>query len=168
MDPLETDAAIARLTEVVPDPGTGLPENVFHYISRTTPLVNVDLLIKDEKGRTLLSWRNDRHTGTGWHVPGGILRFKETFEERVAKVAETEIGCEVRFQPSPIALHQVILRDRDIRGHFISLLYKCFVPGEFEPPNIGLSPEDPGFLAWHERCPENLLQIQDMYRKFIE
>ena len=37
----------------------GLPEEIFLFVSRTTPLVNVDLLIKDENGRTLLSWRDE-------------------------------------------------------------------------------------------------------------
>ena len=76
----------------------GLPDEVFYYISRTTPLVNVDLLIKDENGRTLLSWRNDRYAGKGWHVPGGIVRFKETLETRVQKVAEIEVGVNISFE----------------------------------------------------------------------
>ncbi|MDR3567534.1 MAG: hypothetical protein P4L43_05860 [Syntrophobacteraceae bacterium] len=126
------------------------------------------MLINDENGPTLLSWRNDPHAGTGWQVPGGIVRFKETFEERIGKVAESEIGREVRFEPAPIALHQVILRDRDLRGHFISLLFQCFVPATFLPANIGLAPEEAGYPMWHERCPANLLQVQDMYRKFID
>ena len=52
-----------------------------------TPLVNVDLLIKDS-GRTLLTWRDDEFYGPGWHIPGGILGFKERALDRLAKVAE--------------------------------------------------------------------------------
>ena len=165
---MNTDAAIAMLMEAAPNPSGGLPDNVFYFISRTTPLVNVDLLIKDENGRTLLAWRNDLYTGKGWHIPGGIVRFKETFEERIGQVAQAEIGTEVRFEPAPIALYQSIHRDRDIRGHFISLLYKCVLPSTFKPLNEGLSPEDAGYLMWHDRCPENLLRVQDMYKKFID
>lgn len=165
---LDTEAAVTALIEAVPDPSRGLPDNVFYYISRTTPLVNVDLLIKDENGRTLLSWRNDLYAGIGWHVPGGIVRFKETLETRIEKVAATEIGTAVRFDPAPIALHQIIMEEREIRGHFISLLYKCFVPGSFEPRNAGLSPKDAGYLMWHDRCPANLLHVQEMYRKYID
>ena len=51
--------AIDVLDRSVTDPGLGLPDEVFYYISRTTPLVNVDLLIKDEIGRVLLAWRDD-------------------------------------------------------------------------------------------------------------
>lgn len=159
--------AIAVLVEQVPNPSVGLPDEVFYYISRTTPLVNVDLLIKDEKERTLLSWRNDQYAGKGWHVLGGIVRFKETLETRVKKVAETEIGVDIDFDIIPIAVNQCIHHDRDIRGHFISILYKCFLPGTFVPENKGLSHEDAGYLMWHDSCPDNLLKFHEMYRKYI-
>jgi colanic acid biosynthesis protein WcaH len=162
------EASIATLIEAVPEPSSGLPESLFYYISRTTPLTNVDLLIKDEKGRTLLSWRNDPYAGIGWHVPGGIVRFKEKLETRVQKVAEVEIGTSLSFDPTPIALHQIIHHERDIRGHFISLLYKCFLSSTFALVNEGLSPEDAGYLAWHDRCPANLIQVHEIYRKFID
>ncbi|MDB4264988.1 hypothetical protein N9893_02880, partial [bacterium] len=84
--------AITSLDRSIQNATEGLPDEVFYFVSRTTPLVNVDLLIKDEDGRTLLAWRDDLYSGTGWHVPGGIVRFKETFESRVLKVAEIEIG----------------------------------------------------------------------------
>jgi len=167
-DHLNIEDSIATLVEAVPQPSLGLPDSVFHYLSRMTPLVNVDLLIKDENGRTLLSWRNDQYAGTGWHVPGGIVRFKERLETRVEKVAEIEIGMAVRFDPTPIALHQVIHEEHEIRGHFISLLYKCFLPGAFKPRNEGLSPQDAGYLMWHDRCPANLLHVQEIYRRYID
>ena len=159
--------AISTLVEAVPYPALGLPDDVFHYISRTTPLVNVDLLIKDEHGRTLLSWRNDCYAGKGWHVPGGIVRFKETLESRIEKVAETEIGAVVRFDPVPIAFHQFIHNERDIRGHFISILYQCYLSSNFKPENEGLSPEDSGYLCWHDSCPFDLLPIHEVYRTYI-
>ena len=114
--------AIAVLDKHVPNPSMGLPDEVFFYISKTTPLVNVDLLIKDENGRTLLSWRSDQYCGKGWHVPGGIIRFKEMLETRIKKVAETEIGTNISFEPIPIAFNQCIQPDLINRGHFITFL----------------------------------------------
>ena len=165
---MNTADAIAALVKKVPNPSKGLPDDVFFYISRTTPLINVDLLIKDEKGRTLLSWRNDQYAGKGWHVPGGIVRFKETLETRVRKAAETEIGTNVSFDPTPMAINQLIHPERSIRSHFISILYKCFLPGTFIPSNKGLSAEDRGFLRWHDHCPRNLIKVQEIYRKYID
>ena len=160
-------AAVQVLDDAVPDPSTGLPDEVFYYISKTTPLINVDLLIKDELGRTLLAWRNDHHAGTGWHIPGGIIRFKETIAERIRQVALAEIGVEVDYDPEVVAINEMIHRDRDLRGHFISLLYNCRLDSSFVPPNRGLTPADAGYLQWHERCPDNMIVYHDVYRRFI-
>ncbi len=159
--------AINFLDKQVPNPSKGLPEEVFFYVSRMTPLVNVDLLIKDEKGRALLAWRDDKYCGKGWHVLGGIVRLKETIETRIKKVAESEIGINVSFDPAPLAVHQFIDPKQDTRSHFVSILYKCFLSSEFIPKNTGLSKKDPGYLMWHESCPQNFLKKQEIYKKYI-
>ena len=159
--------AITALDKQVPNPSAGLPDEVFFYISRTTPLVNVDLLIKDENGRTLLAWRDDQYAGKGWHVPGGIVRFKETLETRVKKVAETEIGADISFNTIPVAFNQLIHPEREIRGHFIAILYTCSLSGTFVPQNKGLSIGDNGYLLWHDICPKNLIKVHEIYRRYI-
>ena len=160
-------AAIATLENNVQNPTLGLPDEIFYYISKTTPLVNVDLLIKDEGGRTLLSWRDDQFAGSGWHLPGGIVRFKETLETRVQKVAETEIGTLVDFDPNPVTINQIIVNDRDIRSHFISILYKCFLSEEKILDNNGLFIDDPGYIMWYNNCPRDLLEYHEIYRNYI-
>ena len=164
---MDTKTAIKFLENQIKNPSIGLPEEIFFFISRITPLVNVDLLIKDEKGRTLLSWRNDKYTGRGWHVPGGIIRFKERFEKRLLKVSKIEIGKLVKFDPIPIAINQVTVK-RNTRGHFVSILYKCFLSGKFIPKNKGLSKKDQGYLMWHDSCPGDLLKCHNIYKKYIE
>jgi ADP-ribose pyrophosphatase YjhB (NUDIX family) len=160
--------AIEILETKVPDPRIGLPDEVFYYISKTTPLVNVDLLIKDENNRTLLSWRDDPYCGKGWHIPGGVVRINETFETRIKKVAETEIGVDVEFDATPIAINELIYPEFRARSHFISFLYKCYLPATFVPPNIGLYHGDVGYLAWHDFCPDNLIACQEKcYKEYI-
>jgi colanic acid biosynthesis protein WcaH len=167
MDFMNIHEAIEFLEKQIPNPTSELPQEVFFFVSRVTPMVNVDLLIKDENGRTLLSWRDDQFAGTGWHLPGGIVRFKEKLEERVHKVAEKEIGEMVKFDPVPIAINQIIC-EHDTRGHFISVLYKCFLSSKYIPENIGLAPKDIGYLMWHDSCPENMVKVHEMYRKYIK
>ncbi len=165
---MKVSAAIETLEQSVRDPSAGLPDEVFYYISKTTPLINVDLLITDGAGRVLLAWRDDEYSGTGWHVPGGIVRFKETLEQRIREVARTEIGAAVEFSRVPVAVTQFIRSDRDVRGHFISLLYVCRLAPDFEPENVPHPEGVPGFLKWHDRCPADLLEVQDPYREYIE
>ena len=158
---------IELLDKQISNPRSGLPEEVFLFISRVTPLVNVDLLIKDKLGRTLLSWRDDKYCGKGWHIPGGIVRFKEKLETRVKKVAQTEIGAPISFDPIPVAVNQIIYPKRDTRSHFVSILYKCFLPGTFKPQNKGLSLDDNGYLKWHYFCPDDLIKPHAIYKKYI-
>ena len=158
--------AIEFLDKKISKPSLGLPEEVFLFISRMTPMVNVDLLIKDENGRTLLSWRDDKFAGRGWHVPGGIIRFKEKIETRLLKIAEKEIGTTVKFNPVPIAVNQILCKNK-VRGHFISILYQCYLSSSFIPENKGLKEADLGYLKWHQSCPDNLIKVHNIYRKHI-
>lgn len=159
--------AIAILDKEIANPQAGLPNEMFRFISRITPLINVDLLIKDENRRTLLSWRDDQYAGKGWHIPGGIIRFKETFETRIKEVAKSEIGAKIKFDSNPMAINQLINKECGIRGHFISILYKCSLPSVFVPENKGLKETDAGYLKWHKTCPENLLKFHEIYRKYL-
>ena len=132
-----------------------------------TPLVCVDLLVKDKKGRVLLSWRDDEYHGRGWHIPGGIVRFKETFEERIQRTAQKEFGVAVQYDPAPLTVEQLIVSENENRGHFIAFLYQCFVPEGFDPSNINRKENDIGYLKWHEICPSNLIKIQDYSKNFF-
>ncbi len=64
----------------------------------------------------MLSWRDDPYAGTGWHIPGGIIRFQETLETRIHKVAQTELGTDVTFDPVPIVFQEFILPEQRTRG----------------------------------------------------
>src|SRR4030042_3341997 len=117
---LNLKKAIDTLESSIHDPSKGLPEEVFLCISRMTPLVNVDLLIKNDENQTLLTWRDDVYWGPGWHIPGGIIRHKETFADRIKAVAKNEVGAEVKFYSIPLAMNEVIIKERKDRSHFIS------------------------------------------------
>src|SRR5436190_1067201 len=100
------DAAVARsvaaLESALGDPRQGLPEDVFLFASRIVPLINVDLLIQDARGWSLLTWRDDEFFGSGWHLPGSIIRYKETAAERVRACAREELAAEVSYDATPI------------------------------------------------------------------
>jgi len=159
--------AISFLDQQIVDPTAGLPEEIFLFASRITPMVNVDLLVRDSSGRTLLAWRSDAFSGQGWHIPGGIIRFKEQLETRIQKVARQEIGTEVTFKPQPIAMHQLMHPTRHTRGHFLSLLFLCSVPADFIPSNRQRTAEASGYLQWHDSCPANLIDVHEVYRPYI-
>jgi colanic acid biosynthesis protein WcaH len=159
---------LSALEAWAPEPSAGLPEDLFLLVSRLTPLVNVDLLIQDERRGTLLTWRDDRFYGAGWHVPGGIIRYKQTAGECIRATAQRELGAAVEFEPEPIAVVQNIEPVRRERGHFIALLYRCRLAS---PPTEALrftggAPRR-GQWAWHAQCPPDLIPFQGAYRRFL-
>ena len=163
----EHEEALALLKAWAPEPGTGLPYDLFLFISRLVPMVNVDLLISDEQGRLLLTWRDDEIHGTGWHVPGGMIRFKETAADRIRATALDELGAEVTFDETPI-VEQIIHPVRQTRGHHVSLLYRCrLVSGPSEAGRFKGGEPIRGQWAWHATYPGNMIAAHRCYRKYF-
>ena len=160
---------IDGLDKRVQNAGDGLPEALFLLISRLTPMINVDLLIRDTSGRVLLTWREDEFYGPGWHIPGGIIRFKEDISDRITQVAFHELGCKVEHEEEPIAINEVMAEHRDIRGHFISMLYTCRTITSPSPSLEVVSANGPcnKQWKWHAKCPDDLITQHEMYRQYI-
>lgn len=169
-----TSEAIRKLVLGI-RPEKGLGEDLFLLVSTLVPIVNVDLLVYNEKGQFLLTWRNDPHCGCGWHIPGGCIRFKESCEERIRKVAQKELGIlDIKFDKYPIKVFEIISHEyRDIenqneRAHFVTLVYKCYAPTDFSISNQITQEGEVGYMAWFDHLPDNLLSIQSCYREIIK
>jgi len=164
----DMNSAIDYINNYIKNPCLGLPEQLFTLVSRLTPLVNVDLLIKDENKRILLSWRDDKYSGVGWHIPGGIVRFMEKLETRIKEVSKIEIKTEVKYNLIPLKVQESIFyRDNFIRSHFIAFLYRCSLSNKVKLNNKGLKEGDVGYLKWHDSCPKNLIKCQKIYSKYF-
>ena len=81
--------AISQLSKAIEEnhvkPTEGLPIKLFEFCTTLLPFINVDLLVVNTNNQILLSWRNDKHYGAGWQIPGGIIRMMETLEDRIQK-----------------------------------------------------------------------------------
>lgn len=90
--------------------GKDLPENEFLVISSKAPLINVDLLVINEDGGILLSWRDDEYCGTGGHIPGGTTRHGETVHDRLIETARIELGFIPEFEEIPCKITEIFLQ----------------------------------------------------------
>ena len=165
---MEIKKIIDFLESAIKNPSKGLPEDIFLFVSRISPIINVDLLIKNERNHTLLTWRDDGYYPPGWHIPGGIIRYKEAISGRIHAVAASELGVKIEFKRDPLAMNEVIIPSRKERGHFISLLYECTLMGSLDK-NLRYEngAPQPGEWAWHDKCPDNIISVHEMYRKYI-
>ena len=144
--------------------GTDLPWPLFRFVTEVAATPNVDLLVRDPERGVLLAWRDDPF-GTGWHVPGSIIRHREEIAHRISSCAQDEFGCEVDAAERPIALIQIF----DDRGHSVSLCFLATLRGS--PGKRVLSGDqapEVGDLRWFTTPPERLYPSHLVYRDVLE
>ena len=164
----EASSSVRHLDQVraaIADPTLGLPQDVFDFVRQVTPLINVDLLIRDAAGAVLLAWRDDDFY-VGWHVPGGIIRFRETMASRIEAVARLELGATVTAEASPC---DVLQQCHHRRGHFISLLFACMLVGR---PTRAFARFDEdgreaGALRWFDAMPPDIIAVHRGYARWF-
>ena len=162
---------IKEINSQVTDSKIGLGPELFLFVSRLTPLVNVDILLQRNSNHcqeTLMTWRSDQFY-KGWHLPGGVIRFKESMENRVRQVASLELGVESLTSVQFMTFNQKINDVRDERGHFISFLFKVttnqspIASKECRDPD---SPHD-GEWFWFSSPPKEILPQHKVYEEYF-
>jgi colanic acid biosynthesis protein WcaH len=67
----------------------------FLHIVDATPLVSIDLVIRNERGEVLLGWRVNRPAQNSWFVPGGRIRKNERVKEALHRISQRELGVTI-------------------------------------------------------------------------
>ncbi|MDF2959865.1 MAG: hydrolase [Paenibacillus sp.] len=148
----------------------GLPEELFLFVSRLTPLICVDLLIQDDQNRILFTWRDDEIFGKGWHLPGGVIRHNENFADRIIKVGQIELGADITFDSEPLRFVEDLDRSKRNRGHFIAFLYQCRLESKPDESRQFTGAEEPrvGEWAWFNGTPDPLLMVHEVYKPYFK
>ena len=69
----------------------------FAVVVRCTPLISIDLLIRDAQRRTLVGLRvNEPAKGT-YFVPGGVIRKNERIHDAFVRILKAETGLSANF-----------------------------------------------------------------------
>ncbi|EHY0935666.1 GDP-mannose mannosyl hydrolase [Vibrio cholerae] len=69
-----------------------LDELTFKTVVASTPLVSMDLIIRNKRDQVLLGLRTNRPAQGFWFVPGGRICKDETFEQAFIRLTEVELG----------------------------------------------------------------------------
>jgi len=139
------------------DPHVGLPDELFDYVRRVVPMVGVELIIHSEEKGFLLRYRDDAFY-KGWHFVGGLLRFRESWSERIQKTAKNEIGTPVVHDAHPFQIVENIEEDMDPRTHSINLLFHCTLTDTENCKSLS-----DGELGWFKEMPRNILKMHTKY-----
>ena len=159
---------IEKIESKVTNPETGLPDELFYFVGRLTPFINVDLWVQHPIYGTLLTWRDDIHTGKGWHIPGGIIRLRESFLDRIAKVAKNEMGALLLNSEGPLLINEMIKKNGGERSHFISLLFKCEIDAKSMDRIVDSSKNNDCKIKFFNSCPDELLKTHLIYSNLFK
>ena len=72
-----------------------LNDSDFLRIVDGTPLVSIDLILRNEHGAILLGHRTNRPAQGRWFVPGGRIRKNERVREALLRISKRELGVEI-------------------------------------------------------------------------
>ena len=67
----------------------------FLRIIEATPLVSIDLILRNAHGEVLLGRRANRPAQGLWFVPGGRIRKNERVNEALLRISRRELGMEI-------------------------------------------------------------------------
>ncbi len=72
-----------------------LNDSDFLRIVDGTPLVSIDLILRNERGQILLGRRTNRPAQGLWFVPGGRICKNERVAEALLRISKRELGVEI-------------------------------------------------------------------------
>jgi colanic acid biosynthesis protein WcaH len=79
------------------NPEGRLDEQTFAGIVRNSPLISIDLILRDSQGSVLLGLRNNEPAKGFYFVPGGVVRKNEAIAAAFARVLMTETGLNLQY-----------------------------------------------------------------------
>jgi colanic acid biosynthesis protein WcaH len=133
-------------------------------IIEATPLVSIDLVIRNPSNKVLLGKRNNRPAMGYWFVPGGRIFKNETINQALKRISEVELGQDLSIKaPSLLGAYDHIYEDnflnvKGINTHYVVLAFVIALQQEIEVKTDEQHTE----LKWWEI--DKLLQDQTVHQ----
>jgi len=140
-----------------------LDRDAFAAVVRDTPLVSIDLIVRDPAGRVLVGRRTNQPARGCWFVPGGRIRKDERIADAFTRIARDELGIERTVDDAAFRGVFEHLYDTNFAGiggfgtHYVVLAYDVGLP---EPP-ADLPVDQHSDYRW--ACPAELLSDPDVH-----
>jgi len=116
--------------ETAADPKRVKDRNFLNVVA-STPLVSIDLIVRNEEGHVLLGKRTNRPAKGYWFVPGGRIRKNERIVDTFERISESELGLRFELKNANfLGVYEHLYDDNffgeeDIGTHYVVLAYEC-------------------------------------------
>lgn len=108
-----------------------LPDETFKSVIQHTPLISIDLIVRNEQGEVLLGKRINAPAKGYWFVPGGRVRKNEALDDAFVRLVKEELGIEsgiTRADAKFLGVFEHFYDDcvfgDDVSTHYIVLAYE--------------------------------------------
>lgn len=127
-----------------------LPSDLFRQVVELTPLVSIDLVVRNLDGAMLLGARENRPAQGSWFVPGGRIGKNERIEKGFARITDTELGRALPFHEARfLGVFEHLYEDNfagapDFGTHYVVLAYSI----ECDAASLYLPQEQHSAYRW--------------------
>lgn len=108
-----------------------MTDNSYLNIVAATPLVSMDLIVKNDEGQVLLGKRMNRPALGYWFVPGGSIRKNERMVNAFERISRSELGHPLKLEEATLLgvfehlYEDNFLGEANIGTHYVVLAYEC-------------------------------------------
>lgn len=138
-----------------------LEKDLFSSIIKNTPLISIDLVVKNSEYKILLGKRVNKPAVGSWFVPGGRIYKDETIEKAFQRITKDEIGKEFSVEEAKFkGLYQHFYDDNvfndNFSTHYIVLGFELVINEEL---SLGTIQHEK--YKWFDE--KELLESEDVY-----
>jgi colanic acid biosynthesis protein WcaH len=109
-----------------------LPEDTFKTVIASTPLVSIDLVVKNNAGQYLLGYRNNKPAQGYWFIPGGRILKDERKNDAFTRLVKAELGIDLVISDAEFdGVYEHFYDDYvfgdEVSTHYVVLAYQLAV-----------------------------------------
>ena len=109
-----------------------LDKEIFSNIIEYTPLVSIELMVKNNIGEVLLGQRINEPAKDFWFVPGGRIYKNETLDKAFKRIVKDELGIELSRKDSKFHglfehFYNNNVFNNDFSTHYVALAHEIHV-----------------------------------------
>ncbi len=112
-----------------------LDKELFSTVIKSTPLVSIDLVVKNKQGQTLLGQRLNRPAKGFWFVPGGRILKDESLAAAFKRLTLDELGEEFNIEQASLLGPYDHFYDDNVFGdefstHYVAIAFLLVIDHE--------------------------------------
>ncbi len=151
-----------------------LAKEDFLNVIDNTPLVSIDLVIRDANRRILMGLRNNEPAKGFWFAPGGRILKNETIKVAFHRISQKELGYQFNFEEARLlnAFNHIYDSNFDnapnINTHYVVLAYEIVVSQDQLEELLNSPDEQHTELKWMSLEDTDINKAHELSRAYFD